>query len=170
MEGALNESQERKGWGVGTWIGCGCGGCILVIATVVGLVVALGGLAFVGFRKSDVFEEGMRRARADPQVIEALGEPIEAGLLVSGSFNISGAEGKASLSIPIAGPKGKGKLYLDAEKSAGEWRFDTLEVEIESTGERIDLLGGEIEVRRRTPSSAPRPGWSASPRGSSPSG
>lgn len=147
----MNDHQERSGWGVGTWIGCGCGGCILIIVVVAGLAVALGGLAFLSFRQSDVFEEGLRRARANPQVVEVLGEPIEAGFLMSGSFEVSGADGEASLSIPVSGPDGKGTLYIEAEKSAGEWRFNRLEVEIEATGERIDLLGEEIEVRKREP-------------------
>lgn len=159
----MSNQGEKSGWGAGTWIACGCGGCILVILLFIGLavggVVTVGGLTFLGIRKSDVFEEAMQRARTNPDVVEALGEPIEAGLLISGSFQITPTSGAADFSIPVSGPKGKGKLYVVATKSAGQWEFNTLELEVEQSDLRIDLLGGEIEILLHPPIPPP----SASP-------
>ena len=54
----------------------------------------------------------MARARANPEVVAALGEPIESGLLISGSINVEGSGGNVDVSIPISGPKGSGTLYV----------------------------------------------------------
>ena len=75
--------------------------------------------------------------------MEALGEPVEAGLLVSGSVSIEGSSGEADLAIPISGPKGSGTVFVVGARQTGEWKLSTLEVEINSSGERIDLLEGE---------------------------
>jgi hypothetical protein len=141
----MPQRGEKKSWGVWKWIGCGCGGCLVAILLVVGLIAAIGGLAFFGLKQADAYKLALERAQHNPAVIAALGEPIEAGLLVSGSVNISGPTGSADISIPISGPEGKGTIYVVATKSAGQWEFSTLEVEIHATGERIDLLGLEIE-------------------------
>ena len=66
---------------------------------------------------------------------------------MSGNINVNGSSGHADLSIPIFGPKGKGKIYAVARKSAGVWQFQTLQVEVEGQPERIDLLQKE----RQTP-------------------
>ncbi len=136
---------ESKGWGVGRWIGCGCGGCLLVIVLIVGFFAAVGGLAFFGIKKSDVYQEALRRAQESPAVVEALGEPITTGVLVSGSISVTGPSGTAELAIPISGPDGAGTIYATATKSEGQWEFSVLEVNIDATGERIDLLGDVVE-------------------------
>ncbi len=60
-----------------------------------------------------------------------------------GNVNVSGGSGYADLSFSLSGPKGKGTLYLVAQKSAGEWTFKRLEVQVEGRRERIDLLAAE---------------------------
>jgi len=75
-----------------------------------------------------------------PAVIEALGSPIAEGFLVSGNTNVNGASGEANLSIPIGDPKGKGTIYVAANKSLGQWNYSGLVFEIAKTHQRIDLL------------------------------
>ncbi len=128
------------GWGVWKWIGCGCGGCLLAILLVIAFVAAVGGLAFLGMSQNDAYQQAVEHARLSPEVIAVLGEPIEAGLFTSGSVNVSGPSGSAELAIPVSGPEGSGTLYVVAEKSAGEWRFTTLELEVEGATGRLDLL------------------------------
>lgn len=53
---------------------------------------------------------------------------------------MDGPSGHADLSIPIYGPNGKGIIYVVADKNAGVWRFETLQVEIDGQPKRIDLL------------------------------
>jgi Cytochrome oxidase complex assembly protein 1 len=88
--------------------------------------------------------EALARAKADPAVIEALGSPIKDGFLVSGNTNVNGASGESNLAIPISGPKGKGTIYVSANKSLGQWNYSGLIVEVEQTHERIDLLQKEV--------------------------
>jgi hypothetical protein len=84
----------------------------------------------------------MARVEADPAVTAALGTPIEAGWLVQGNFSSNGPDGEANLAIPLDGPKADGTLYVVAKKQAGEWRYETLAVNVDG-GERIVLEGGE---------------------------
>lgn len=137
--------QEKKS-GALKWIACGCLGCAgLIVVVVVGFFALVGGAAFTGMKSSDAYRLAMGRAASDPEVIEEIGAPIEAGFFVSGSVSVSGATGTADLSIPISGPDGKATVFAVAEKSAGQWQFSTLEVAIADTGRRIDLLDRPLE-------------------------
>ena len=91
-------------------------------------------------KSTDVYREALARAKADPAVIEALCSPIKDGFLVSGNTNVNGASGESNLAIPISGPKGKGTIYVSANKSLGQWNYSGLVVEVGQTHERIDLL------------------------------
>ena len=83
--------------------------------------------------------EGMARARANPEVVAALGEPIESGLLISGSINVNGSSGDVDVSIPISGPKGSGTLYVVGTRSGGRWQYSRMDVEIPGRPSRVDL-------------------------------
>ncbi|HEX4997389.1 MAG TPA: cytochrome c oxidase assembly factor 1 family protein, partial [Terriglobia bacterium] len=91
------------------------------------------------FRYSDVYKEALAIAQSNPETQQALGTPIEAGFLVSGNISVSGDSGRANLSIPIHGPKGTGRLYLEATKVQGKWTYQKLMVQVDK-GPRIDLL------------------------------
>jgi hypothetical protein len=45
--------------------------------------------------------------------------------------------------VPIAGPKGQAKIYVTAHKAAGAWNYSVMEVAIEGSNERINLLAGD---------------------------
>jgi hypothetical protein len=130
---------RRRGWWSRNWkwfVPVGCLGLVLLGA------LAAAGLFFGivgGIKRSEVFEMALERARSSPAAVEALGEPIEPGWWVSGSVNVSGPSGEASLAAPVSGPTGEGKLYAEGVKEAGEWRLTLLALEVEG-GERIDLL------------------------------
>ena len=122
------------------WVIGGGIGCFGVAAVCVGFFVLIFFAVFGTIKSSDVYQTALSRAQESPVVIEALGSPIEDGFVPSGSINISGPSGNADLAIPISGPKGKGTIYAVARRSAGRWDFTLLEVGVESTGQRIDLL------------------------------
>jgi hypothetical protein len=94
---------------------------------------------FGALKQTDIYQNAVARAKADPRVTAALGTPINEGWWLSGNTEVSGGSGEANLSIPISGPKGKGTIYAVATKSAGEWTFSKLTVKIDSSGETIDL-------------------------------
>jgi hypothetical protein len=95
---------------------------------------------FSAIKSTDVYKDALAQAKVHPLVIEALGSPVKEGFLVSGNTNANGASGEANLSIPISGPKGKGTIYVAANKSLGRWNYSGLIVELTKTHQRIDLL------------------------------
>jgi hypothetical protein len=133
----LPPTRSRRRTSPLVWIlgGCGC--------LVLGAVGAVAGLVFIVFgsmKQSWAYQEGVAAVQASPAARAALGEPIEGGWWVSGSVNVSGPSGEASIAFPVEGPEGRGQVYVEALRSAGEWRFQLLELEVSATGERIDLL------------------------------
>ena len=87
---------------------------------------------------SDAYRLAVERAMSDAEVVEALGEPIEPGWFVSGSVQVTGPTGTADIAVPLRGSRASGTLFVVATKSAGEWTFERLELEVE--GRRIDLI------------------------------
>ena len=115
-------------------------GCLGLLVLFTGFIALIVSVVFGILKSSEVYQVALDTARSEPAVEMALGTPIEEGLFVMGNINVSGSSGNADLAIPISGPEGEGTIYAVAEKSAGQWAFSILEVEIKTTGERIDLL------------------------------
>ena len=115
-------------------------GCLGLLVLFTGFIALIVSVVFGILKSSEVYQVALDAARSEPAVEMALGTPIEEGLFVTGNINVSGSSGNADLAIPISGPEDEGTIYAVAEKSAGQWAFSILEVEIKTTGERIDLL------------------------------
>ncbi len=115
-------------------------GCLTMVALIVAFIAAIVLVVFGAMKSSDAYKTAVAQASAHPEVIAALGTPIEEGMFVSGKTNVDGSTGEADLTIPISGPKGKAKIYAVATRTAGRWKYSTLEVEIFGRVERIDLL------------------------------
>ena len=132
-------APPQGGWWSRNWkwfVPVGCLAMAMFTALFFGAVV-FG--AFGMMKRSDVYREAVARAHASPAVVAALGTPIEEGRMVSGSIQQAGPGGTAQLEIPLSGPKGDGKLYLDAKRSLGKWEFNALVLETPA-GSRVDLL------------------------------
>ena len=94
-----------------------------------------------GFKSSDVYKDAVSRVQTDPAVTTALGSPIEPGLFpYSGNISGAGPVGHAEIDFPISGPKGSATVHLVADKKSGKWEFKVLEVTVDGTDEKIDLL------------------------------
>jgi hypothetical protein len=106
--------------------------CVLFIAGVFAVV-------FGAMHSSDAYQTGIR-AMHDPRVQQQLGTPVRAGWFVSGSIHTSGGSGSADLSIPVKGSAQSGTIYVVGKKSAGEWTYEKLVLEVDGEGQRIDLL------------------------------
>lgn len=115
-------------------------GCLTLLALFAGFLLVVVAGAFGVIKSSEVVKDGLRRAQESPDVLLALGEPVEDRWWIMGSINTSGPTGQADVSVPLKGPKGKGTLYIVAYKQAGEWTYERLEVEVDGLAERIDLL------------------------------
>jgi hypothetical protein len=130
-----NANWWKRNW---KWfVPLGCFSMAVLFVVFVGSVLLI---VFSAVKSTDVYKDALARAKAHPAVIEALGSPVTEGFLVSGNTNVNGASGEANLSIPIAGPKGKGTIYVAARKSLGRWNYSGLVFEIEKKHQRIDLL------------------------------
>jgi hypothetical protein len=125
-----------RSWWQSNWKWVVPAGCLSILALFVLFV-------FTAFRHTDVFREAVARAEANPQVRAELGGPIREGWWVLGQVRTTGPSGRASLSIPLKGSLKDGTLHAVAHKSAGIWRYDTLEVAVEGRPGRISLLVGE---------------------------
>ena len=119
---------------------------VFSIGVFAGIIALFMSALFGAMRSSDVYTTAMQRMRADPQVVAALGTPIEPGWYLTGNMSTSGTSGKADLQIPISGPKGEGDLYIAAKKSAGQWTYSTLVVTVDGRSAPIDLLPASAHV------------------------
>ena len=117
----------------------GCLGVLLLLAGFVGATLLF---VFSLVKSSDVYREAIRTVQAHPAARRELGDPIESGWFVSGSIQTSGPAGSADVSVPVSGPRGAGRLYAVATKSAGRWEFSTLELEVDDRPGRVDLRSG----------------------------
>ena len=126
--------NRRRGGCLGGLIGCGV--TIFFLLFTVGIVAFVFGV----MRSSDAYQMAMSELQQNERAISILGEPIEAGWFTSGSINTSGSSGTADLSIPVSGPDGKGRLFVLANKSVGQWEIEQLVLEVNN--ERINLLTG----------------------------
>lgn len=142
----MTSEPAPKNWFQRNWkwvVPCGCLTLLaLVAAATLGVVFGV----FWMIKSSEVVQDGLRRAQESPEVILALGEPVEARWWIGGSIKTTGPTGNADVALPLKGPKGKATLYIVAYRQAGEWYYERLEVEVEGAPERIDLLaeGGEV--------------------------
>jgi hypothetical protein len=133
-------ATPKTNWWTRNWkwfVPLGCLTTALLFIIFVGSILVI---VFSAMKSTDVYKDALGRAKANPAVIEALGTPIKDGFLVSGNTNVNGASGESNLAIPISGPKGKGTIYVSANKSLGQWNYSGLVVEVGQTHQRIDLL------------------------------
>lgn len=122
----------------------------VMLALFAAFIAAIFAFVFGMMKSSEPYQMALTRAAANPQIVQALGEPIESGYFVQGNINTNGLSGEAALAIPLKGPKGAAKVYVEATRSAGQWDYKTLVVQIEGGNQRIDLLeedSGELEAQ-----------------------
>ena len=134
------EQRDEGSWWSRNWKWFVPVGCLSAIVLAVAFVAVIVVFVFGIMKSSDVYKEALAEATTNEIVIEALGTPIEPGLVISGNINVSGSSGNADIAIPISGPRGEATIYAVAAKSAGQWEYSMLVVQLEGTGEQIDLL------------------------------
>jgi len=132
----------------------GSSGLLKLGCAVVGLFVLLclgcGGGVYGGvvtwFKRMPVYQDAVAIAADDPDVGLALGRPVSDGWLVVGSVSESEGAGTASLSVPLSGPLGSGRLHLEADQSGGTWTYRELDVEVSGSDHVIDLTDQAAEA------------------------
>ena len=134
------DTTREPGWWGRNWKWAAPSGCLLMFLLVGAFIGAIFLFVFSMMKSTEAYAHSMETARADAEVVAALGQPIQEGMFVTGNFEESGGAGQAQFSIPVSGPKGSGTIYVEARKSAGEWVYSTMVLETDNPKQRIDLL------------------------------
>ena len=144
---------EEKRWYQSPWVWGGAGCCFGCVVLPIVLVVVAGGAGFAFFQQAagGLKEGAIEYLEQTPEAIEALGEPVEAGWQIRGSFNVENDRGEADFAFPVSGPDGEGWLEVVAEKAGGEWYYRSLALEVDGTGERIFIPTPDAEPLREMP-------------------
>lgn len=118
---------------------------LIVLASLIALVVIFFVVIFASvrstLRSSEVYAQSMSILHSNPEAVQMLGSPVEAGKAVNGEINVSNGSGDAELSIPVSGSISKGELQSRGLRTEGQWSLTLLELVMEN-GERINLLVG----------------------------
>ncbi|ALN64906.1 hypothetical protein GLA29479_4060 [Lysobacter antibioticus] len=138
MNASLPAAPYRKPWVQRHWILT----LLLALGVLFTLSVAIGAWmtysVMDSMRYTPPFIEAMERARANPQVKAALGEPLE-DRFVLGAVEPKD-QGVAKLFIFVQGPKGKGDVQIEAVNEQGAWRYEVMRVNLDANKTSIDLL------------------------------
>ena len=114
-----------------------------LVVLVVAVGVFVGGIIFFVFsimRTAEPYQHAMEAARRSPAVVRVLGEPIEQGWYLLGSYDDSGPSGVAEYSIPVHGPSGSGTITVKAAKAKGVWSYSVLQFQAKESEESVPLL------------------------------
>ena len=140
------QTKTQGNWFGRNWKWAAPTGCLLLVLLVGAFIATIFFFVFSMMKTNDAYQHSLEAARHNPEVVAALGQPIEDGWFVSGNFEENGPAGVANFSIPVSGPKGGGTVYVEAHKSAGQWNYNTLVVELDATHQRIDLQAPAAEA------------------------
>ena len=96
---------------------------------------------------SPVADIALAKVRGNPEMVELLGTPIEAGYFTIGKVQQDETGWtETKLTIPIHGPKGKATVRVIAGRAEGPWTFSTLEVMVEEQTKPINLVRGTLDM------------------------
>lgn len=110
--------------------------CLLIVGLTAMSVYSM----MSSMKKTPVYEQALQAARANSELIDALGHPIEdAPWVLGGSNQQSEGEGEAFFVIPVHGPKGEATVDVEAYHRDGEWTFKTLRAKLENHHDYIEL-------------------------------
>jgi len=109
------------------------------LLTCVGFVTLLGVLVFGLIKNSDPYNDSLQAAQQSPALQAELGTPIEPGFMVFGEIKLNNNSGDADISYTVSGPSGDATVYVVGTKSAGQWTYQTMDAQVDATGQRIDL-------------------------------
>jgi hypothetical protein len=140
-------AEPRKGWFKRNWKWFIPGCCLLIFLLIVGGIGGILAIVEGSIKRSGAYTQALAEAQANSQVIGLIGQPVTPGFFVSGNINVNGDSGGASISIPVSGPKGKGTVYAEAKKIAGQWQFQALLFGVDGQSDRIDLLQSQTTAQ-----------------------
>jgi hypothetical protein len=129
---------------------------LLLLIVLLALLGVGGGVAYVQVKKAaPSFNLALKTVQKDPQVIQALGEPIDdASLLPSGNENKDAEHGDATWWFDVKGPQGRARVHAHAICIGANWSLQLLEVTLDK-GQTLRL---NLDTDPGGPDEAPK--WS----------
>lgn len=123
-------TEYRKPWVQRHWL------LMLVLSFLVMMVLSM--LAGVGamyammssLKDTAPYREAMARVRANPSMVQALGEPIETMWIPLGAVE-QREKGQAQFIVFLRGSRGEGNVDVQGTFEDGLWRYRRLEGEID---------------------------------------
>jgi len=113
----------------------GCLPILGVLVLCVFVIAVFGQIIFRAFGPLDVVMDTINR---NPQVIGALGEPLNPGLFIFGELSGGGSSSSASIELPVFGSRNNGYLYASGNYRRGEWNL-SIWVTYEEAGEEFEI-------------------------------
>jgi hypothetical protein len=114
---------------------------LIAVGLISGFAVFLLSTVENTFKSSDVYRTSVTTAKGSPEVLAILGSPVEAGWFTSGEISESSdGSGKAALTIPLKGPRGGGRLVVQAGRSSHNWRLSVLQFVPNDKASTVDLI------------------------------
>lgn len=122
-----------------------------VLSTLIGLLFMVGmGLFFIyifafSIKGTEEYACALEQARSSRVVGQALGEPIEPGLIAFLSLRESqGSRVQSTFSTSLAGPRGDGRIRVDAYRApTGSY----LNMQFKSEGDWVSVYSGDYPCR-----------------------
>jgi hypothetical protein len=137
------DEQPRRSWWGRNWIWVVPIGCLVVVLVGGGLATLIVTIVLWSFKSSPPYEQSLEIVRSHPQARTGLGDAIEPGFLVAGSIRVNGPSGQADFAYSVTGTQGEGTVYVVAHKKMGLWQITNLQLAVQDSGKRIDLLSPE---------------------------
>ncbi|WP_394974637.1 cytochrome c oxidase assembly factor Coa1 family protein [uncultured Croceitalea sp.] len=106
------------------------GGCFTLI---IGAIIIFSSIYFGVnniMKESQPYEYALELINKDKQLIEVLGSPIKKHGMFQGNISWVNGNKVAKIAVPISGPKGEGKLYIDATGKDDTWIYHEIRVEV----------------------------------------
>lgn len=139
--------EQKKGWFGRNWKwAVPTFGCLTFTVLAIIFAVALYSGVSTLFKGSEPFEVAVSSLNNNKLVVEKLGQPIEADGMFQRNINYENNNASADIRVPVKGPKGEGSVTVIAEKQNNVWTYQLMQVEINDTGEVINLLNENNEL------------------------
>ena len=112
--------------------------CVVYVCAIALFAGIFGGVFYM-LRHSEAYQLAEARLQASQEVASLLGSPITTGYPM-GSIRINGATGHATLSFSVTGPKGTGRVFVEATKKDGVWSLQSLKLKVDGRDGVIELI------------------------------
>lgn len=121
----------------GFWLGVGI--ALFVIITVIGTFGTIGGVILFGNKNTEEYKCAISEIKKNKEVLNLLGEPIEAGWFAPGDFSLKYSERTVSFITSINGSKGSAMLSVESFRNPIGSKF---KMSLSKDGQEITLHNG----------------------------